>query len=169
MSRTSPALLVSNMGKIGRNLGLVLAMALLPMGAGCETTGPDAESEGELLGGTEVRVTVDPASQAFPDVSGELVVWEDHRRGNADIFLHDLSTGETRPLVTDTFDQRRPAISGGRVVWEDYRNGSSDLVVLDLQTGQTRVVADGPSSQRFPDLSGDLVVWEEARSGNTDV
>ena len=39
------------------------------------------------------QITRLPDEQAFPDISGQRIVWQDVRSGNSDIFLFDLEGG----------------------------------------------------------------------------
>ncbi|MBI4355554.1 MAG: hypothetical protein HY597_03770, partial [Candidatus Omnitrophica bacterium] len=109
------------------------------------------------------RLTTEAHTQAAPAISGNLIVWEDQRNLNADIYLYDLGTGTERPLTTTLGDQRNPAIDGDGVVWED----ASRVFYYDLatETGD-RVVTRLAQPQRNPAISGDRIVWEEGQSAD---
>lgn len=73
----------------------------------------------DLPNGTLVQRSDRAAS--CPVLDGLEMVWSsDASNGNADIFLHDLVTGQTRQ-VTATFDssERAPSFDGGRILWAD--------------------------------------------------
>jgi beta propeller repeat protein len=42
----------------------------------------------------EKPICTDIGSERYPAISGNRIVWEDYRNGNADIYLYDLTTGE---------------------------------------------------------------------------
>ena len=77
--------------------------------------------------GPVVRITTDPAEQRSPQIWGDLVVWQDSRRGNWDIYAFDLGTGMEFPISTAPDDQTHPDIWDGVVVWQDHRNGNWDI------------------------------------------
>ncbi len=68
-----------------------------------------------------------------PDVYNNVVVWQDHRNGNWDIYGYNLTTKTTFPIITNTADQTHPAITfspslgGYVVVWQDARDGDWDI------------------------------------------
>jgi beta propeller repeat protein len=59
--------------------------------------------------------------QQAPDISGHLVVWQDRRNGNWNIYGYNLITREEFQITTNSADQTNPAISGSLVAWEDSR------------------------------------------------
>lgn len=52
--------------------------------------------------GSEFSICTDAASQSLPSISGYIVVWDDCRNGNDDIYGYDLSTTCVSPPQTDT-------------------------------------------------------------------
>lgn len=82
----------------------------------------------------ETRLTTDTAAQSLPAMSGEMVVYQDLRNGNNDIYLYNLATGIEARLTSDPSAQTKPAISGVNVVYQDLRNGNSDIYLYNLTT-----------------------------------
>jgi len=68
-----------------------------------------------------------------PDVYNNVVVWQDRRNGNWDIYGCNLTTKAAFPIVSQGADQTHPAITFSPwlkayvVVWQDYRNGNWDI------------------------------------------
>ncbi|MGD2250398.1 MAG: hypothetical protein PVF58_18535, partial [Candidatus Methanofastidiosia archaeon] len=61
-----------------------------------------------------------------------IVVWQDDRNGNTDIYGYNLKTQEEFQITTDESEQSSPAIYGNFVVWQDKRNGNSDIYGTQL-------------------------------------
>ena len=99
-----------------------------------------------------------------PAVSGNVVVWEDWRDGNGDIYGYDVGSKQEFAIAKMADDQISPAVAGNTAVWIDSRNTKSlsevDLYGYDLKNksefqisvGRKDVVVD-------PRVSGAQVVW----------
>ena len=81
---------------------------------------------------TETQITTDTANQLNPAIYGDLIVWEDYRNGNWDIYMYDLSTGTETQITTDPSYQGVPAIYGDLIVWYDYRNLNLDIYLGEI-------------------------------------
>ncbi len=51
----------------------------------------------------EFQITTDLNDQLFPSIHGDIVVWEDDRNGNSDIYGYNLSTNQEFQ-ITDNLD-----------------------------------------------------------------
>lgn len=93
-----------------------------------------------------VFVTIPVAQSQFsekaPDVSGHIVVWQDNRNGNWDIYGYNLTTKKEFQITDDPADQTNPAISGDTVVWQDRRTGVSTIYAVYLSGAD---IADSPT------------------------
>lgn len=114
--------------------------------------------------GAERQITTDPSDQRSPAISGDRIVWEDHRNGNSDIYLFDLAEETEQRITTDANEQRRPAMSGDRIVWQDGRNGNLDIYLFDLASRTEQRITTDPDAQFDPAISGDRVVWDDYRN-----
>lgn len=156
-------------GGDGRGHALVVPVALVALvigttlAPGCRLapTGDAPSARNEA--GVDRQLTSDAATQTSPDISGDLVVWQEQRDGQSDVFLHDLGTDETRRLTDDPADQIAPRISGNRVVWEDHRHAGRDVYVLDVTGGDAIRLTPETSVQVEPDVSDGRVVWRDDR------
>ena len=138
------------------------------------------------------------ASQDNPsvamDINGDFIlVWEDYRNGDPDIYLQQYnSVGNTLGSNIKANDdlgtaaQEYPSVimneSGDFViVWQDKRDGNSDIYYQiynssGVAQGVNKKVNDdsGTADQMHPSIAMDessnfIIVWEDWRNGNPDI
>ena len=102
----------------------------------------------------EFAITTNDSSQTNPDITGSIVVWQDYRNNNWDIFGYNLTTQYEFQITDNASDQTNPAISGNVVVWQDNRSGNWNIYT---------VVLDGPevakcASKMSGDVNGDCKI-----------
>ncbi len=124
------------------------------------------------LGGAPTLVAGEPASaQTDPAISGNLIVWEDRRDGNLEIYARDLGGGPAIRL-TETADAEEldPAVSGSRVVYSRrYADGTCQIFMTDVVTRMTRQITSGAGCFSRPDIDGDMIAYDNNPSGDQDV
>jgi beta propeller repeat protein len=104
-------------------------------------------------------------NQYRPDISGDMIVWQDKRSGYWDIYSKNLTTGEVKAVCISQTRQTTPQISGDRVVFVDDRFGTSDIKLYNLSTGVEEIICQEDDIQWQPDIDGDWIVWEDWRCG----
>lgn len=107
-----------------------------------------------------------------PDISNNIVVWEDYRNANSDIYGFNLRSWEVFPICLNSGTQDYPTISGNIAVWRDYRNGNSDIYGADISNPNSPVefvICQNEYEQLYPDISGNTIVWQDSRNGNADI
>ncbi|MHC4501506.1 MAG: hypothetical protein ACYS21_20650, partial [Planctomycetota bacterium] len=113
-------------------------------------------------------VCTDSNLQEEPDISGNIVVWHDDRKGNSDIYGYDLLNQSEFAITTDTNHQYDPAVSGSIVVWEDVRHVDDSIYGYDLATQTEFLICKDPNHQDFPAVCGNIVVWQQSEDYSGD-
>lgn len=131
----------------------------------------------------EIAICNESHDQQKPIIFGDIVVWQDNRNGNWDIYYKDLTTGTEYALCTASGDQTVPDIFGNWVVWQDMRVGTFGRIYLyDLSNGPPSspgsagvLVGGGPGTgtlNRQPAVWGNSarwrVVWSQLKYGTAD-
>ncbi len=154
--------------------------------------GQRLSNEGTLVAG-DFEVSTAPSDQCLPALAYNpteeeyLIVWQDHRSGNWDIYGRCISSdgnqSDSFPIVTTTDNQERPDVVYNErdneylVVWQDYRNENWDIYGRRisgqcLPQGNEFAISQGEARQWYPSLAYDptenqyLVVWWDDRGGN---
>ncbi len=126
-----------------------------------------------------------PADWVSPALSGDLVVWQDHRNilpvnepgcTAHDIYGYDVSTRTEFPVCTDARCDFYPSVSGSRIVWQ-HDEGRHEVVLrfIEIPTmaagarmaaalEEPTTIAPDAVDPASPHISGDRVVWDEARN-----
>lgn len=80
-----------------------------------------------------------PRAQTNPEISGDLVVWDDTRQDqqpayvyNHDVYLYDLAAGMEMPLASGPEWTSNPRVDGGRVVYTERRNNRWEVMLVEL-------------------------------------
>ena len=130
---------------------------------------------------------------ASDSLGGSIMVWQDDRSGNGDIYAQRIDAGGA-PLwtvdgvvvCTASGTQSDPVIisdgAGGAIImWQDRRWGGYDIYAQRIDASGTPLwTADGvavctaANSQWFLQITSDgaggaIVTWEDFRSGNNDI
>jgi len=96
----------------------------------------------------EFVIAASEAEQTNPDIDRNIVVWQDNRNGDWDIYGYNLTTRQEFRITDNPHDQTNPAVSGNTVVWEDSRDRNLQIYAIIL---------DGPEAARCTSkLSGDI-------------
>ena len=147
-----------------RRNGLFLAFALCVSFLGALSL----QAAAQTLVYSETRIT-SFAVPWYPAISGNIIVWEDYRNGNGDIYAYNLSNRTETRITTDIHDQLRPVVSGNNLVWHDNRNGNWDIYAYDLSTGTETQITTDDRNQFYCAVSGSIIVWEDNRNGNWEI
>lgn len=147
----------------------------------------------DIVTGHTSTICDDLSNQEYPDISGDYVVWCDHRNDYhdygklrskkdgtnfGDIYAYRISTGETFPIENTNDSSIYPQISDNIVTWHMSKKGSvgepATIMVADLSTPKiTPIPASSQISHKYPPLiDGDLVVWMDMRQyklGKTNI
>lgn len=111
-------------------------------------------------------------SARLPDVSASdnLVVWQDYRNGNWDVYGYGLSSQTERALVTAPTDQEFPAIANGLVVFQSRTTAASwNVHLYSLAQKRSFPLTNNPNQQVNPSVDGTTIVWQDARNHQWDV
>lgn len=129
----------------------------------CEWTGTTCPGKG---------LSSHPANQRRPAVFDSLIVYEDDRNGNYDIYLWDLRTNTEVQITTHASHQRKPEIFGTRVVWEDVRAENADVYTCEwngTSCVDERPVTNHSAQDMDPEIFGDWVVFGSNRASVGDI
>jgi beta propeller repeat protein len=67
-----------------------------------------------------------------------MIVWQDSRNGNSDIYMYTISASNETQITVNESRQESPAIYEGRIVWNDGRNGNSDIYMCSAIKEETQ-------------------------------
>ncbi len=153
---------------------------------------PDTADDADIMAydtttGHELTVCDSAGAQLHPAVSDGVVVWQDDRNGNWDIYGATIdgttdTASTSAPICTADGDQISPDVYSGLVVWQDGRDCDADIwgayVADHLTDGKlvraprlgcyddgTFPIATDCGEQTDPSIDGPLVVWTDARDG----
>lgn len=93
----------------------------------------------DIASGATRRISDAPSKQKHPEISGNLIVWDDTRQDenpanvfNHDVYLYDLAAGVEMPLAADATWSGEPQLDGNRVVWTERRNNRWEVLAAEL-------------------------------------
>jgi beta propeller repeat protein len=130
----------------------------------------------------EMEICTDPNAQRNPDIEDNVIVWQDNRNGDWDIYAYDLEKQAEYAICTADGNQTNPSVGFGNILydpiiaWKDDRNGNNDIygyVLIgpyrELAIGREIEICTDPCDQQHPDSMGTYVCWQDFRNGNWDI
>jgi beta propeller repeat protein len=113
----------------------------------------------------DIRVGVS-GNQMYPDIDGDIVVWQDDVNGASDIDIYWKHFGD--PNDPNTFDlsanEEIPAVSSNVIVYQDKYSSTRDIRAYDLSSlspiSLPGIHYEDGVNQKNPDVSGNYIVYE---------
>lgn len=150
---------------------------------------------GTLVDPAGIAISTADGAQVAPRVAWDganfVVVWQDGRGADQDIYAARVTTGGVVRdaagfvVTAASGDQRRPDVAGtgtgSFVAWEDTRNGPNNDDVYGARINTSAVVQDAlgidvatsAGDQHAPAVTWDgtnaLIAYEDTRNGNSDI
>jgi len=117
--------------------------------------------------GDSVRILCDERyDQVNACLDGHIVVWQDKRNSNWDIYLHDFNTCVTKAIADSKLTEVHPVISGNRVVFLKTQNRKRVVHVYDLATGQSRKISNDQINCDEAFINNNYVVYRQLDTNN---
>lgn len=133
----------------------------------------------DLKTNREIPIAVAKGAQRSPDIYGNMAVWMDNRispwaddpeSGHSgcadcpdnrfDIYIHDFTADESKPLIQTGYFNAYPQIHNDYVVWHAYQSGKNPVIkLLNLATGSETEIMDASQIDYGPSISDNYLVW----------
>jgi beta propeller repeat protein len=84
----------------------------------------------------------------------------------SDIFLYNISTGESTRIGTNLSALATPDVWEDLIVWSTWEDGNFEIFLYDISTSETSRITNDSVNQLKPRIWGDHIVWQEG--GETD-
>ena len=128
----------------------------------------------DLEDDTTITLSTDFSEKHHPEIYKNVVVWEDLRNGNYDIYLYNLDTKEEKQITTNEKHQKNPQIFNDKIVWQDCRNSQTigdtckeaDIYMYDLSSDSEIAVSSTKGNQMSPKIYGNYVLWSNHLSNS---
>ena len=146
---------------------MLVSIVCLSIGCTCGREGPAPVAPPGKTAAEAFSICVECSQPRCPRISENMIVWQDERNGNSDIYGYDLSARTEFPICTELHEQANPLVSGTRVVWLDKRHSWWEEELnywfygYDLATGTELPIAryDAIFSMGLQDFDGDTIVY----------
>jgi beta propeller repeat protein/parallel beta-helix repeat protein len=122
-----------------------------------------------ISSGVEIQIS-DSNTAFFPSIHNRLVVWQDKRNGDYDIYCYDLVTRTESPLYIAPDNQVNPSIYGDTVVWRTGQYPSwSEIWGYSISESRAVMISGAPGNKWEPEVFKDVIVWGDYRNSNWDI
>ncbi|XOU94166.1 MAG: putative Ig domain-containing protein [Candidatus Kerfeldbacteria bacterium] len=119
-----------------------------------------------------IQLTTDLGSQNRPQISGDIIVWQDERNGY-DIYYYDLNNpgaGEQR-ITFDSDFQRYPIVDQNYIVWLDYTKKEIYYYDLNNSVAGEQLAATGliGCCNSKMDMANNKIVFHDEGTGPKEI
>jgi beta propeller repeat protein len=128
-----------------------------------------------------VQITHNRFDDISPQTDGNHVVWLGFSQPDGpdgeiflpggEVFLYNISNGQTTRITNDTNVDSPPRIADGKVVWASHAVGDSvepgEIFLYDIATGVTEQLTNNTLDDSSPRINGESIVWVRKNSDGT--
>jgi beta propeller repeat protein len=128
-----------------------------------------------------VQITHNRFDDISPQTDGNHVVWLGFSQPDGpdgeiflpggEVFLYNISNGQTTRITNDTNVDSPPQIADGKVVWASHVVGNSvepgEIFLYDIATGVTEQLTNNTLDDSSPRINAENVVWVHKNSDGT--
>ncbi|WP_373838836.1 PKD domain-containing protein [Methanospirillum sp.] len=110
------------------------------------------------------------SDQNNPDISGGIIVWDDSRHKNSDIYSYNIPMHKEAPVHVDTTNKFKPAVSQDMVVFEDFGNDDiRDIGLVKVGTSARPVhINPNGKDKANPDIDEDWIAYQQLDDNKND-
>ncbi|WP_214036803.1 PKD domain-containing protein [Methanospirillum sp.] len=124
----------------------------------------------DMKSGNRQMVANINSDQNNPDISGGIIVWDDSRHKNSDIYSYNIPMHKETPVYVDTTNKFKPAVSQDMVVFEDFGNDDiRDIGIVKVGTSARPVYINPNGKDKAnPDIDGDWIAYQQLDDNKND-
>jgi len=110
------------------------------------------------------QVTTNSYSDSFPHIKGNFLVWQGYVQGDWEIFLHNLTSGETVQITENDYDDMAPQTDGDYVVWKGYNRTGGEIFLYRIGepvplTDDGNAITNDDNVDGSPQIASGRVAW----------
>jgi len=111
----------------------------------------------DIANSTMASVSLYPSNKMNPCIFGDVVVWQDSRRGDKDVFMFDLASKIERSVADGPGDQVYPRVWGDWIVYKDQSTTPSRTIAYSISDRTVTTVSTEGGG--FPLIYGDRIIY----------
>ncbi len=131
----------------------------------------------EAIGFTEQQITTNTAAQENPDLYVSdwrypIIVWQDNRNGNWDIYMYDQQLDSWHPeiqITANSSNNINPRIFNNTIVYQSDRNGNWNIYMYNITSKVETQITNNSATKGIPEIDGNKKVWQDSRNGGSDI
>jgi beta propeller repeat protein len=117
------------------------------------------------------RITTNSWGQYHPAIFDNVIVWQDNRAGQVDLFAFDLWRNTEIQLTSTPENETRPFIDGEWVVAEEDSLGANvqNIRLVHIPSQKVVPLTRSLTFKSRPSLSGGAIVWQDDLAGKSRI
>jgi beta propeller repeat protein len=117
------------------------------------------------------RITTNSWGQYHPAIFDNMIVWQDNRAGQVDLWGFDLLRNAEIQLTSTPENETRPFIDGEWVVAEEDSLGANvqNIRLVNIPSAKVVPLTRSISFKSRPSLSGGQIVWQDDANGSSRI
>jgi beta propeller repeat protein len=117
------------------------------------------------------RITTNSWGQYHPVIFDNIIVWQDNRAGQVDLWGYDLYRNAEIQLTSTPENETRPFMDGEWLVAEEDSLGATvqNIRLVNIPSAKVVPLTRSLTFKSRPSLSGGLIVWQDDSNGSSQI